>query len=291
MTSQAENSGQRVGVIGLGALGRPVAERILRAGYPTAVYDVRAQPMGELAALGAAACRSPAELGARSDIIIGLVSDTAQTDAIVSGVGGILETMRPGTIFATGSTLGPAPVQRIACDLAAKGGFLLDIPISGGIIAAREGTLSLMAGGDADVLDRARPVLKLFARDITHTGGIGSGQAAKLAHQLVFAVNVMALLEGLALGKAGGVKPEVMKDVLRQGLANSTVLQVWPDLGPRWKGMLKATGSGEPLPNMRKDLHLVLELAQALGVPLPVAGHASQVADSGKATGYQDPAL
>jgi len=199
MTSQAENSGQRVGVIGLGALGRPVAERILRAGYPTAVYDVRAQPMGELAALGAAACRSPAELGARSDIIIGLVSDTAQTDAIVSGVGGILETMRPGTIFATGSTLGPAPVQRIACDLAAKGGFLLDIPISGGIIAAREGTLSLMAGGDADVLDRARPVLKLFARDITHTGGIGSGADALE----MISVGATAVGVGTALAACG----------------------------------------------------------------------------------------
>ncbi len=281
----------RTGVIGLGALGLPVAKRLLQAGYRTAVYDVREQPMRELAALGAEACASPAAVAQDSDLIISLVSDAAQTDVIVVGAGGILETLRPGTIFATGSTLGPAPVQRVAQQIAERGGYTLDMPISGGLLAAREGALSLMVGGDVAVLERARPVFHAFARDITHTGGIGSGQAAKLAHQLVFSVNVMALLEGLALGKAGGVAPEVMKQVLQQGLANSTVLQVWPDLGSRWKGMLEATAVGAPLPNMRKDLHLVLELAQALGVELPIGDHASRVADAGQATGRDDPLL
>lgn len=281
----------QVGVIGLGALGRPVGERLVKAGFPTAVYDVRAQPMMELAALGARACQSPAEVAVHSDVIISLVSDSAQTDAIVSGKGGILETLKKGAIFATGSTLGPEPVRRIAAQIAAQGGVMLDMPISGGIVAAREGTLSLMIGGEASVIECAMPVLKVFARDITHCGGIGSGQAAKLAHQLVFAVNVMALLEGLALGKAGGVDPQVMKAVLKQGLANSAVLQIWHDLGPRWKGMLEAAPPGTPLPNMRKDLHLVLELAAELGLQLPVATEASQVADAGKATGHQDSLL
>jgi 3-hydroxyisobutyrate dehydrogenase-like beta-hydroxyacid dehydrogenase len=281
----------RAGVIGLGALGRPIGELLLKAGFPTAVYDVREQPLQELAALGARACTSPAEVARHSEVIISLVSDAAQTDAIVSGKGGILETLHKGAIFATGSTLGPVPVQRVAAQIAAQGGATLDMPISGGIIAAREGTLSLMVGGDAGVLECAMPVLKVFARDITHAGGIGSGQAAKLAHQLVFSVNVMALLEGLALGKAGGVTPEVMKTVLKQGLANSTVLQVWHDLGPRWKGMLEATPPGAALPNMRKDLHLVLELAAELGIQLPVATQASQIADAGKATGHQDHSL
>lgn len=165
------------------------------------------------------------------------------------------------------------------------------MPISGGIIAAREGTLSLMVGGAAATLQQALPVFRVFARDITHTGGVGSGQAAKLAHQLVFSVNVMALLEGLALGVAGGVAPEVLKNVLKQGLANSTVLQVWHDLGPRWKGMLQAAAPGAPLPNMRKDLHLVLELARELGVELHIAGNASRVADAGIATGHDNPLI
>lgn len=281
----------RAGVIGLGALGRPVSELLLKAGFPTAVHDAREQPVRELAALGARPCVAPAEVACHSDVIISLVSDAAQTDAIVSGKGGILETLRKGAIFATGSTLGPEPVRRVAAQIAAQGGVTLDMPISGGIIAAREGTLSLMVGGDAGVLECAMPVLKVFARDITHTGGIGSGQAAKLAHQLVFSTNVMALLEGLALGKAGGVAPAVMKTVLRQGLANSIVLQVWHDLGPRWKGMLEATPPGAPLPNLRKDLHLVLELAAELGIQLPVVTQASQVADAGKAAGHTDPVL
>lgn len=281
----------RVGVIGLGALGRPISELLLKAGYRTAVHDVRREPVQELAALGAQACKSPAAVAEQSDLIISLVSDAAQTDAIVSGDNGILDTFQRGAIFATGSTLGPEPVQRVAMQIAAKGGDTLDMPISGGIIAAREGTLSLMVGGSERTLERVMPVLRTFARDITHTGAVGSGQAAKLAHQLVFSVNVMALLEGLALGVAGGVSPEVMKVVLKQGLANSTVLQVWHDLGPRWKGMLEATAPDAPLPNMRKDLHLVLELAESLGMPLQIADHASQVADSGTATGHDDPLI
>lgn len=281
----------RVGVIGLGALGRPISELLLKARYRTAVYDVRREPVQELAALGAVACKSPAAVAEQSDLIISLVSDAAQTDAIVSGDRGILDTFQRGAIFATGSTLGPEPVQRVAMKIAAKGGDTLDMPISGGILAAKEGTLSLMVGGSQATLERVLPVFRVFARDITHTGAVGSGQAAKLAHQLVFSVNVMALLEGLALGKAGGVEPEVMKTVLKQGLANSTVLQVWHDLGPRWKGMLEATAAGAPLPNMRKDLHLVLELAAELGIHLPVVTQASQIADAGQATGHQDPLL
>ena len=163
------------------------------------------------------------------------------------------------------------------------------MPISGGILAAREGKLSLMVGGTPATLERALPVLQVFASQITRTGEVGSGQAAKLAHQLVFGLNVMALLEGLSLGIAGGVEPDVMKNVLKQGLANSTVLQVWHDLGPRWKGMLEASAPGAPLPNLRKDLHLVLEFARELGVELPLGTKASHTADAGNATGHDNP--
>lgn len=281
----------QVGVIGLGALGRPIGELLLKAGYPTAVYDVRQAPVDELAALGARACATPADVARGAEVIISLVANAAQTDAIVSGSGGILEALQRGAIVALGSTLGPGPVREQAERIAARGGQTLDMPISGGIIAAREGSLSLMVGGEASVLECAMPVLKVFARDITHTGGIGTGQAAKLAHQVVFGVNVMALLEGLALGAAGGVAPDVMKDVLKQGLASSTVLQVWQELGPRWKGMLELAPPDKPLPNLRKDLHLALELAAELGIALPVAVHASGIADAGQATGHSDPAL
>ena len=281
----------RVGVIGLGALGLPISRRLINAGCTTAVYDVRFDPVRELAALGANPCSSPADVARVSDLIISLVSDAEQTDAIVSGPGGILEALRPNAVFATGSTLGPGPVLRVAQQIAAKGGRTLDIPISGGILAAREGLLSLMVGGDPELLASVMPILKVFADNVTHTGDVGTGQVAKLAHQLVFSTHVMALLEGLALGEAGGVAPDVMKLVLKQGLADSAVLQIWHELGPRWKGMLEAKEAGEPLPNMRKDLHLVLDMAQKLGVELPVGNNVSQVADSGKATGHKNPEL
>jgi 2-hydroxy-3-oxopropionate reductase len=277
------------GVIGLGALGRPISELLLKAGYGVAVYDVRSEPMSELKQLGASACTSPAEVAQHSDIVISLVSDQAQTDAIVFGADGMLNHFRQGAILAIGSTLGPAPVKNIAGELAQKNIEVLDIPISGGILAAKQGRLSLMVGGTQAALDRTLPVFAVFANQITRTGEVGAGQAAKLAHQLVFGLNVMALLEGLSLGIAGGVEPAVMKEVLKQGLANSTVLEVWPDLGPRWKGMLEASAPGATPPNLRKDLHLVLEFARELGVDLHLGSEASRVADGGIATGHDDP--
>jgi 2-hydroxy-3-oxopropionate reductase len=280
-----------VGVIGLGALGEPIAGLLLKAGFATSVCDVRRDPLERLAKLGGRPCTSAAEVARDSEVIVSLVLDEAQTMDVVCGESGLLGEIRPGAILAIGSTLGPDAVRRIAEALAPKRAHVLDIPISGGIVAAREGALSVMAGGEDAVLERAMPVLKVFARDITRTGGVGSGQTAKLAHQLVFSVNVMALLEGLALGAAGGLEPGVLKEVLRKGLANSAVLQAWPDLGSRWKGMLAASAPGTPPPNMRKDLHLVLQLAAELGVPLHIASLASQVADAGMATGRGDPRL
>jgi 2-hydroxy-3-oxopropionate reductase len=282
---------KNVGVIGTGIIGKPIALRLLKAGCKVAAYDVRPEPLAELKEAGATACVSSADVAGRSELIISLVHDAEQTDDVVSGPKGILESLRPGTLFATGSTLGPQPVRRIAKTLAAKGCETLDMPITGGYLAAYEGKLALMVGGDETVLARALPVLYTFANVITHCGEVGAGQSAKLAHQLVMSVNVLALLEGLALGQAAGVEPAVLKRILKDGLANSTVLQVWDELGPRWKGMLKTAAPGEPLPNLRKDLHSALELARELGVDLKVGTYASHIADSGTATGHDNPTL
>lgn len=281
----------RVGVIGLGVLGKPVAERLIGKGFEVAVFDVREEPVAALQSAGAVACESPAEVARRSEIIVSLVSDEAQTEAIVFGADGILGDLQQDAVLIIGSTLGPAPVKKVAEALAARGGDTLDAPISGGYLAAYDGTLSMMIGGKQAVLDRALPVLRAFARDITLAGDVGAGQAAKLAHQLVFSLNVMALLEGLALGTAAGVEPDVLKAILRDGIANSSVLGLWNDLGPRWKDMLNATAAGVTPPNMRKDLHLVLELAQSLGVPLYLGTQGSLIADAGIATGHEDPLL
>jgi 2-hydroxy-3-oxopropionate reductase len=281
----------RVGVLGLGVIGKPIAVRLVQAGFEVAVFDVREEPVAALKATGAAACASPAAVAARSELIISLVSDAAQTEAVVSGADGILGALRPDSIFVTGSTLGPAPVRAVAERLAGKGCATLDAPISGGYLAAAEGTLSLMVGGTQVTLDRAMPALRAFATNITRVGDVGAGQVAKLAHQLVCSVNAMTLLEGLALGVAGGVDPEALKQVLREGVADSRVLRLWDDLGPRWKGMLKAPAPGGTPSNLQKDLHLVLDLARELGLELQVTPAASDAADRGVATGRDNPAL
>ncbi len=280
-----------VGVIGTGIIGKPIAERLLKAGYRTAVYDVRPEPLAELKNAGATVCASSADVAARSNFIISLVSDAAQTDDVVSGAHGILNTLQPGSVFVTGSTLGPAPVHKVAKLLATKTCATIDMPITGGYLAAYEGKLALMIGSSKENLERALPVFQTFANVITHAGDIGAGQSAKLAHQLILSINVMGLLEGLALGSAGGVTPDVLRQIVRDGLANSGALQVWNDFGPRWKGMLKAAPPGTPPPNLRKDMHSALELARELGIELPIGTLASRVADAGTATGHDNPAL
>ena len=287
----AQQNATRVGVIGLGVIGKPIAQRLVSGGFVVSVYDVRPEPMGELATAGARACASPAEVAKASEILISLVSDAAQTSDVISGKNGILDALSRGSIVVIGSTLGPAPVREAAEALTRAGCETLDAPISGGYIAAAEGRLSVMVGGSPGALERATPALRAFAQSITHAGDVGAGQSAKLAHQLVCSVNVMTLLEGLALGVAGGVEPEILKRIFREGIADSAVLRLWDDLAPRWKGMLAATPPGVTQPNLRKDLHLALEYARELGVDLYVGTQASLIADSGHATGRDDPRL
>jgi 2-hydroxy-3-oxopropionate reductase len=284
-------AGISVGVIGLGVIGKPIAERLIKAGFGVAVYDVRAEPAAALALLGATHCASPAEVASRSRIIVSLVADKAQTEAVIFGDDGILNALGRDSIFITGSTLGPAPVREFARALDARGCATLDAPISGGYPAAAAGTLSMMVGGPQSALDRALPVLRAYATTIVRAGDVGAGQAAKLAHQLVCSVNVITLLEGLSLGVAAGVEPAVLRQVMQAGVADSSILRLWDQLGPRWKSMLDARAAGDPPSNLQKDLHLVLELAHELDVKLNVCPAASRAADEGRATGHDDPRL
>lgn len=282
---------QHVGVIGLGVIGKPIAGRIAAAGHSLAVFDVRREPLEALGRAGATVCASPAEVAARSRFVISLVLDEQQTDQVVYGEQGLLGSMRQGSVLGIGSTLSPHTVQRISRALAERGCHTIDMPISGGYIAAAAGRLSLMAGAKLEVLADAMPVLRSFAHAIVRAGDVGAGQAAKLAHQLVMTINVLGLLEGLALGSAAGVEPQVLKQILANGLAGSAVLAAWHELGPRWKGMLELTPPDQSPPNLRKDLHGALELARQLGVPLYLGTQASLIADAGIATGHDNPAF
>jgi 2-hydroxy-3-oxopropionate reductase len=165
------------------------------------------------------------------------------------------------------------------------------MPITGGVGAAREGKLVLMVGGRQATLERARPALSAFANTIICTGELGTGQTAKLAHQLVMGMNIMALLEGLSLAAAGGVEPAIMKQIINDGLASSGVLRLWNEFGQRWKWMFQPQEPGSGTPILRKDQHLALELARELGIPLYLGTQASLIADAGVATGHDNPSL
>ena len=280
-----------VGVIGLGMIGKPIAECLARAGFPVAAYDARAQAAAELNVRGITVCESCAEVASRADLVISLVRDGAETLDVVSGPQGIAGSIRAGSIFATGSTVGPTLVKEVAQRLAAKDCRTLDMPITGGVVAAREGKLVLMVGGEQSVLDRAQPALSSFAHVITRTGDVGTGQTAKLAHQLVMGMNIMALLEGLSLAAAGGVEPAIMKQIIGNGIANSGVLRLWSEFGQRWKWMFQPQEPGSDTPILRKDQHLALELARELGIPLYLGTQASLIADAGVATGHDNPSL
>ncbi len=270
---------------------KPIAECLVKAGFNVAVYDVLEAAMAAFRGKDVIACTSCADVAGRSDIVISLVRDGSETEEVIFGTHRILEALRPGTIFVTGSTVGPALVRRIAKVLSARGCEMLDMPFTGGYVAAYEGRLSLMVGGAQETIDRASPVLRAFAHVITRAGDVGAGQTAKLAHQLIMSMNIMALLEGLSLGVAEGIQPEIIRQIIRDGIANSGVLQVWDEMGPRWKRFLDVNEPGGAVPIMKKDLHLALDLACELGVKLSLGAQASRIADEGIATGRDNPLL
>ena len=282
---------RKVGLIGLGTLGKPMAKNLVKAGFDLAVYDVREAPMKELEAAGATPCASASELAARSEVLISMVLNIIQTEEVVFGSQGVTASVRPGTKLVIGSTIGPGPMRKIAQALEPKGVTLIDAAMAGGYPAAEKGTLTVMVGGDPEVLDEVMPVLRAVGSTILRAGAVGTAQAAKLANNLTQAINIIALLEGLALGMAAGVESKTLKEILRKSSANSYVLEVWDKLGPRWKKRLARRTPEDQVPNLCKDLRLAVDFARELGVPLPVGSLASALWEGGIATGHEDPRI
>ena len=257
----------RIGFIGLGFQGKPLARNLVGAGYPLTLFDVRSEPVAELCELGASAAASPAEVAAASDLVIICVVDDAQVMAVLAGTSGILTAARPGMIVAIHSTILPE-TMRLAARLAeAKGVALVDAPVSGSAKGAEEKTMSYMVGGSAAAVEACLPVFRVSGPSVTLTGDVGSATVAKIAHQLVCCVNMMAVAEGLRLGTAAGVSRGVLLEVFHAGFAQSRAADLWPelDLHPR------AT------PIFDKDLRAVLNLGEDLGVSVPAAALCKRV--------------
>lgn len=253
-----------VGFIGLGTMGREMARNLLEAGFAVRVFDVVPKAIDDLVALGAEAASGPADAGRDADIAITMLPDTPQVEEVVLGPGGLLADPPRGRLVVDMSTISPVAVQRMAAELKRVGVDMIDAPVSGGPIGAKNAALSIMAGGEAEAFARARPFFEAMGTTINHVGAPGAGQAVKLCNQLICGINIQAICEALALGRAFGVDLEQMRGVLLGGSAASWMLD---KLGP---AMIAGDASaGFRIDLMLKDLRLVQEQALALAVPLP----------------------
>ncbi|MCX7853985.1 MAG: NAD(P)-dependent oxidoreductase [Caldilineales bacterium] len=255
---------ETVGFIGLGIMGRGMAANILRAGFPLTVWNRTAAKMEPLVAAGAQAATSPADLAARSDIIVVCVSDTPDVEAVILGPNGVITGARPGSLVVDCSTISPDATRRLAQALAERGVGMLDAPVSGGSEGAAKGTLSIMVGGKEADFQRALPVLQAMGKQITHVGDHGAGQTVKLMNQILVVGHALAMSEAFLFGQAHGVDLEKALTALTAGAAGSWMLS---HRGPQI--LRRDWRPGFTIDLQQKDLRLVLAAADAAGVPVP----------------------
>jgi 3-hydroxyisobutyrate dehydrogenase-like beta-hydroxyacid dehydrogenase len=264
-----------VGFIGLGNIGKPMAINLAMAGFDLMVYDLRAEPMRELTALGAKAAGSADEVGAHGEIIEVVVVDDAQVEAALLGEGGVFSGAKRGSIIAIHSTVHPRTVRRLAEQAAAKGLTLIDAEVSGGERGAIAKSLCYMVGGDKAAFEKCRPIFATSGANIFHLGDLGSGAITKLAHNLIVYVNMLAASEGMRLAEKAGVDLKSMEQVVHAGAAQSRVADHWSQ-----QSNLKNTYTSGPrglIELIHKDLRLALELGHDLGLPLPGAALTQQL--------------
>ena len=255
---------QRIGFIGTGIMGGPMAQNLLKAGYMLTVYTRTKSKALKLLDQGAVWAQCPAQVAENVDLVITCVTDTPDVEQVLLGEGGVIETASKGLICIDMSTISPAATREMAQTLAAKGVTLIDAPISGGEIGAIEVKLSIMVGGPDEAVEKVRPILDVMGRTVTHCGPVGSGQMTKLVNQVMVVHTIMSISEGLALAQKAGLDLETTLKVTCAGAAGSHSLKA---LGPKIiAGDLKPAFMVDL---QQKDLRLVLEYAEQLGQPLP----------------------
>lgn len=272
----------RIGFIGLGLMGKPMARNLLKKGFPLTVHSRSQAPVDAVVAQGATAACSPAEVAAQCDIIITMVPDSPDVRAVVEGPGGIFDAARKGSVIVDMSTIAPAVARDLAAKAAARGVAMLDAPVSGGEIGAINGTLSVMVGGDASALERVRPVLNAVGNPerVVHIGPAGAGQVCKACNQICIGGALASVSEAFAIARRAGIDPAKVREALLGGFAASRVLEVH---GER---ILK----GNYVPGFKtklyhKDLGIAGQTIHDLGVPAPVAALVQQYVSAMMAAG------
>ena len=255
---------QVIGFIGLGIMGRPMAKNLLKAGYPLVVHNRSRGAVDDLVKAGAKAGTSPRDVASQSDVLITMLPNSPDVEAVVLGRDGVIEGARAGMSLLDMSTISPLVSQKIGAALAAKSVQMLDAPVSGGERGAIDAVLSIMVGGDKALFDEVLPIFQAMGKTITHLGPLGAGGFTKLANQIIVAVNLTALGEALTLAKKAGLDRELTLTALAGGLAGSKCLD------QKKPNYLAGTyNPGFKIDLHYKDLGLIMESARALGVPLP----------------------
>ena len=262
----------KIGFIGLGIMGKPMAKNLLKAGHQLVAYDLVPAPVEEVVAAGAERGDSAKDAAARSDIVITMLPDGPEVRQAVLGPNGVLEGARAGATVIDMSSISPLVSQEVGKACAEKGVDFLDAPVSGGEPKAVEGTLAIMVGGKPEVFEKARPILAAMGSSVTLTGPVGAGNVTKLANQIIVACNIAAMGEALALATKAGLDPEVVFNAIKGGLAGSAVLNA--------KAPMVVSRNFKPGFRIRlhqKDLRNTLLAAEAMKVPLPITSLVQQM--------------
>lgn len=254
----------RVGFIGLGIMGRPMARNLMAAGYSLTVWNRSRPGIEELAGEGASPASSPQEVASRSDVVITMVTDSPDVEQVALGPQGIIEGGQPGLVHIDMSTISPAVTRRVASTLAEKRVEMLDAPVSGGDTGAKAGTLSIMVGGREETFERCRPIFEVLGRTIVHCGPNGAGQTVKLCNQIVVGLNNLAMCEALIFAAKAGVDTRRMLEAVGAGAASSWALL---NLAPRV--LERDFRPGFKVAHQQKDLRLALDTAGEQATPLP----------------------
>lgn len=256
--------GWTVGVVGMGLMGRPMALNLHRAGARVVVASRSRGPVGKMAELGLVGADSPAQAAEAAEAVILAVTDTEAVEEALLGPQGVLAGLAPGTLVIDMGTTGVAATRRLAEAVGAAGGLFIDAPVSGGTVAAEGGSLIIMAGGEPDAIARATPLFEVLGERLTHLGPAGSGQVAKAANQVIVGLTIGAVAEALALARAAGVDPALVREAIMGGFADSRILAL--------HGARMVTGRFEPggkVTTQHKDLEQALALAAESGLDLP----------------------
>lgn len=273
----------RIGYIGLGLMGKPIARNILKAGFPLTIHNRSRASVDELAAEGAVPSLSPREVAQSSDVVFTNLPDSPDVEQVVLGDDGVIEGVREGMIFVDNSTIKPETARQIAASLKSKGVEALDAPVSGGDVGAKAGTLAIMVGGSKEAFEQVLPVFEGIGKTITYVGESGAGQVAKACNQIMVAAQMVAMGELLLLAHKCGVDPRRVIEAIQGGAAQCWALDVKP---PRLFAGNREPGFKAYM--QHKDLGIVLDTARTYGLPLPTTAVNTQLYESMLQLGMRD---